>query len=675
MKNINRLLLKAIAVCIQTTIIMQTGAQPWQGQSLVDSLEKQLPVTKNDTAKANIYYRLSLELSPNNNETAFKYADQCMQLSTKANWKKGIAMAFYAYSNAYVDISDYTTSQVNSIKAFDLFKALGDKKNMAFALRITGIDYDMLGYYTKALENHFAALQLFETLNDKAGIQSCHNNIGSVYYSMYAFDKAIMHYNIALKECRELNDKVGIASAFDNIASVYTDIKKYDSAGIYNMEAIKIFEAINYQSSLSKAYYNRGNLLMKLNDAKIAYDYYIRAIKLDKKLDSQLELADDYGAIGSLYLTLAKDTTAKYSVSSLLKKSKHDLLLTAQYYFSLALSMSKEGGNINLMMDYADLSAQTEESLGNYQKAFAFHKAYVLYRDSIYNDENRKKIASLENLRLAEVKDKEIQLLNKDKALQASEITRQTELKNIIITVVILTAFALFFITRLFSRKRKAMFEKKVLQMEMKALRAQMNPHFIFNSLHSINKYVIENDKHLASAYLTRFAKLMRLVLENSRATEVPLQDDLDALELYMQLEALRFQNGFRYYIVVHPSIDSSNTLIPPLLIQPFVENAILHGIQDKEGGVIKIMVDKENDMMRCVVEDNGTGRQQPVTNNIDENKKRTALGMKIINERLDIINQMKKIKTVVHIFDISDEKNRPGGLKIELLLPLQYVF
>src|SRR6185295_6580718 len=143
------------------------------------------------------------------------------------------------------------------------------------------------------------------------------------------------------------------------------------------------------------------------------------------------------------------------------------------------------------------------------------------------------------------------------------------------------------------------------MEVEMKALRAQMNPHFIFNSLHSINKYVMENDRENASAYLSKFSNLMRLILENSREHEVALAEDLHALELYIQLESLRFKNKFKYLIETDPAIDKENTLIPPLLLQPFVENAIIHGIQNKESGLIRISVKKENNMIKCAVEDN----------------------------------------------------------------------
>jgi LytS/YehU family sensor histidine kinase len=347
---------------------------------------------------------------------------------------------------------------------------------------------------------------------------------------------------------------------------------------------------------------------------------------------------------------------------------KKSLLQKSKYYLTQGYDSIKEVNDIYLLSYYAYVLSQTEEQLGNYHAALDFHKEYSLYNDSIYNDENKKKLAAMETERLAEVKDKEIKL-------EASEIKRQGLTRNVILVSVGIAAALCFLFIRLFFRRRKAVFDTRVMEVEMKALRAQMNPHFIFNSLQSINKYVMENDRENASAYLSKFSNLMRLILENSREQEVPLQKDLQALELYVQLESLRFQNRFKYSIETDPGIDKENTLIPPLLLQPFVENAIIHGIQSKENGFIKVRVSREGDMMRCVVEDNGAGRQNVASLPQDEGRKNKSLGIKIINERLNIINQLKKVKAAINIFDLHDGENKSSGLRIELLLPLQLAF
>ena len=163
----------------------------------------------------------------------------------------------------------------------------------------------------------------------------------------------------------------------------------------------------------------------------------------------------------------------------------------------------------------------------------------------------------------------------------------------------------------------------------------------------------------------------MGLVLENSREQEIPIENDLAALELYMQLESLRFENGFKYSIEIDPRIDKENTLIPPLMLQPFAENAIVHGISDKEDGLIKINIQTtNNNMIKCIVEDNGCGGA--TVHAAEDDKKRKSLGIRITQERLNIINQLKKAKAAVNIFDLKDADNKPRGSRVELLLPLQ---
>lgn len=183
---------------------------------------------------------------------------------------------------------------------------------------------------------------------------------------------------------------------------------------------------------------------------------------------------------------------------------------------------------------------------------------------------------------------------------------------------------------------------------------------------------MLDNEGKLASSYLIRFSNLMRLTLENSREKEVSLSRDLSALELYMQLEALRFKNKFQYVIDVEPGIDRECTLVPPMLLQPFVENSIIHGISNKEGGIIKISVGREGAMIRCVVEDNGGGRKNTVGFKVAREVKRESLGVKITQERLHLLEKLKKVKTAIFITDLSDINNGLSGLRIELLLPFE---
>jgi len=213
--------------------------------------------------------------------------------------------------------------------------------------------------------------------------------------------------------------------------------------------------------------------------------------------------------------------------------------------------------------------------------------------------------------------------------------------------------------------------KRKVLISELHALRSQMNPHFIFNTLSSIQSFITQNSSKDAVFYLSKFSKLMRGILENTKKQKVTIKDEIEILELYMDLEKLRLDNKFNYEIIVDEEIDVQFEQIPPMLIQPYVENAIWHGISPKTGtGVIIITfkLEKEN-LLKCVIEDDGIGRKKSLVMS-KEPRKKTSLGMSITKERLEIINSLKNSKLSIHIIDL-EKNNSPTGTKIELFIPL----
>ncbi len=650
------------------------GAQSLEGQPLIDSLLQALPKIKNDSNKVKLLLRTSKAYLPIDPYAAIIYADSSMHFAQQIKWKKGIGMAYMIKATIYVTISDNVDGLENAEEAYKIFKLLNLKPAMANALVEMGNSYEQIGNYPKAIEHNFNAISIYEEAGMDKDIANVYNNIGNDYYWLLDYSKAIENYKKAFELYKKKNDKDGIASALDNIGLVYLEQGDYTKANEYNLQAVKLYEEINDPPQLAVTYSIRGGILQKQKDFISALEFHKKAMAINKKFDIKGGLANNYGSIGEMYLSRAENETVK-SVPASFRINKKVLLQNARVYFTEALNLGKETNELSVMMRQASLLSETEELGGNYKAALAWYKKCMLYKDSIFNDENKKKLAALETERLTEVKDKEIQLLNQQKAFETSEVKRQTLIKNIILGSVGAAALLSFLLIWSYNRRRKTRFDKQVMEVEMKALRAQMNPHFIFNSLHSINKYVIENDKENASSYLSKFSNLMRLILENSRQQEVPLEKDLQALELYMQLEALRFRNRFTYIIETDAGIDKENTLIPPLLLQPFVENAILHGIQNKESGLIKVSVHKENEMIKCIVEDNGTGRENIVITEDIGDKKRKSLGIKIINERLNIINKLKKVKAAINIFDLKDADNKPGGLRIELLLPLELAF
>ena len=216
-------------------------------------------------------------------------------------------------------------------------------------------------------------------------------------------------------------------------------------------------------------------------------------------------------------------------------------------------------------------------------------------------------------------------------------------------------------------------FEQKIAETEMAALRAQMNLHFIFNCLNSIKLYTLENDSQTASEYLTIFSQLIRLVLENSRSEKVTLQKELETLRLYIEREAMRFKDKVKYQINVAPEIDQQYIDIPPLLLQPYVENAIWHGLMHKKnGGNIRVDVSLLTEhCLQIEITDDGIGRELAAEYKSKSATRQKSFGLKMTSERIDIINQVYKINADVQISDMKDGMNNSMGTKVIIKIPV----
>lgn len=219
--------------------------------------------------------------------------------------------------------------------------------------------------------------------------------------------------------------------------------------------------------------------------------------------------------------------------------------------------------------------------------------------------------------------------------------------------------------------RKDASYKQRIAETEMQALRAQMNPHFIFNSLNSIENFIMLNEKRLASDYLNKFSRLIRSILDSSRNELVPLAKDLEALQLYVELELLRFDNKFSYQCEVDPLLLQGDYRMPSLLIQPYVENAIVHGIahSEKKGLSLSVKAVLENDMIRFTITDNGVGRQQAAEYNRQNKPGHKSVGLQITQDRIMHFNTGAGIQQAVIFTDLYDVHNNAAGTRVEVLI------
>ena len=220
--------------------------------------------------------------------------------------------------------------------------------------------------------------------------------------------------------------------------------------------------------------------------------------------------------------------------------------------------------------------------------------------------------------------------------------------------------------------RQLAELQQQKTEMEMQALRAQMNPHFIFNSLNSINRFILQNDRAQASEYLTKFSKLVRMILQNSQQALISLESELESLEIYMNLEAVRFNHHFDYKISVPKDLDVEVLKVPPLIIQPYVENAIWHGLMHKEEkGSLDIEVSQEGEYLFFKITDDGIGRKQAAALASKSPTKHKSMGLPITADRIAMLQGSNGAESPVTINDLVNADGSAAGTEVIIKMPV----
>ena len=222
--------------------------------------------------------------------------------------------------------------------------------------------------------------------------------------------------------------------------------------------------------------------------------------------------------------------------------------------------------------------------------------------------------------------------------------------------------------------KKLSVLQQQKTELEMQVLRAQMNPHFIFNSLNSINRFILQNNRSLASEYLTKFSKLVRMILQNSQAPLISLESELESLKLYLELEALRFNYHFAYKITIPKELDIEVLKVPPLIIQPYAENAIWHGLMHKEEkGQLDIEISQENDQLFFKISDDGIGRKAAAATASKSATRHKSMGLQITADRISMLQNSNGTKSPVTIIDLVHPDGSGAGTEVIIKIPVIY--
>lgn len=623
-----------------------------QNQAKVDNLLQEFETTKEDTNKVIVLNKLCWEYINTDPNQSMEYATQALALAEKIGYKKGISTSLNFRGIAYDQKGSYEKALEDYAKSLSIAEEMGDKKKHSAVLKNIGIIYERKGDFKKALDYYIKSLKIREETGNKNGIASSLNAIGIVYKNLGRYEEAITHYEEALKLWEETGNRNSSAYALTNIAGVYYFQDDYEKALEYSLMTLKIMKEAGNKYGIANSLSNIGELYNELGDYDKAIIYHDKSLKINEELEDKRGVATSFIQVGSLYI---KTENNKKAIEVITK----------------GLQLAKEiGAKPIIKAAYEELS-YSYASLDNYEKAYEYHQLYSAMKDSVFNEETTEKIAEMQIKYETEKKQKENEILTKETKIQALQLSRNKYLMYGLTGVTVLVIV----IALLFIQQNKLRTQQRTMQLEQRLLRSQMNPHFISNSLIAIQSFIYKKDPKEAGKYLANFAKLMRLILENSREEYVPLEKEIKTLEHYLELQTLRFENKFDYSIDMAPEIDAETIAIPPMLAQPFIENALEHGILHKNtDGKISVRFNLEGDLVLLEVEDNGIGRQKAAELKQTDKKAHQSLATTITQERLTILNKKNRQKIKLNITDLKSPDDDVVGTRATFHIPFRNV-
>lgn len=643
MKTILKIAIFLFCVVLSTKTYSQNKA--------VDSLKRVIRMTKIDTAKVNIYNHLAFELKERSTDSSFYYASKAEGLARKIQYKDGLAASAINKGNAHIIVGDYAAAKKEFTKAQLIYQNLLDedsgnksyKNGVARSYASLGVIFSQESNYYAALENYEKALKIYQEIDQKNSISKAYNNIGVVYKSQGNNNKALEYFKKALK-IQEQTGEQTVPVTLTNIGVIYFEQNDLASALQYYKKAEKNFKTVDNIRGYALLNNYLGDYYKKQNDIAQATSYYNRALEMYESLQNKFGASLALYNLGQLYSD----------------QKKYD---EAMIYASKSLAYSKEIGVLDQTFHSEKLISDLYSVLNNPAQSLEHYKNYIIARDSITNQENNKKFVQAEmNF---EYKKREALLSEKNK--------RQTQFTIFSILGAILLIGLVLLIYNRRQVKRRLTLQKEVAEYEQKALHLQMNPHFVFNCLGSISSFIVQNGTDSALKYLSKFSKLMRLTLEYSKGAIIPIDKEIESLQNYLELEQLRFHQKFDFKITSSEAVEF-NMGMPPLLIQPFVENAILHGMVPKEGnGKIEINFDVKNGQLICTIIDDGIGltqSKQLKENSVTAHK---SMALEITKKRLEIMEATTNKSAQIEIKELT-KNNEITGTQVTLLLPIQYI-
>lgn len=640
--------------------------------------------------KAKVYYLKGIQENIKSNYAlSLDFFKTALKHYKSIQDKKGIANIYTAFGITHYDQSQYEKAIDAYQRAKEIYTDLGDKRELATILINTANAYSEIGNFDETLTNYKSALKHSRAIHDEDGVAFVNLNLGALYAKQGNYPLAIDNYNKALDYHQKIGNTLSTSKVLGNLGSIYNSLKKYDKAIAYYQKSIDVAPKGESKQRTAINNGNIGDIYVSKKAYSNALEHYQKSLEISQEINDLKQAATSLVKIGNVLLQLNKPLIARNNLidaRNISQKTNNkgiyctSLLGIAQTYlydkqYKKALALIKEGKQIAEELELLGNQKKAYELLyivykntGQFEKSLASHQQFKLLSDSIFNKENIEKITQIEyeykyKSELESAEKRELKLtetvLTTSKDLEKS---KRNYLWAIIgVLLISIASISVIFYQKL--RNEKAKTQNVIV--EQKLLRSQMTPHFIFNSLSVLQGMILNKEEKKSVSYLSKFSKLLRIILENSRDKTVLLSQELTAIKNYLALQNL--ENGnYNYIVSVDASVNEALFEIPPMLIQPFVENAIEHAFSNQQKDRrITVELTYSNNNLICTITDNGIGIEA-IKHKNNQNKK--SLSTTITSERIKMLSKDFKTKGSVKVED--RKIYNAQGTMVTLIIP-----
>ena len=638
----------------------------------VDSLLNLVEKSESNNLKASRLIELSQYYFMKNLDSCEMYMSKAFELRDKGVSDSMAIVITVNYINAHIEQRREQAKEEVIQEGINYLKQKGARESLAKVLNRYGAFYSYKNQLHQALEMYQKSLELdLEMGADSVSLAKSYANIASMLHKMGRVEESITEYHRAIAILKETAERNSVFKIYIDLANIYAnpavsnqEFYNLDSAIFYAKESVSITEKINFPFGVAKCKRILATIMVLQEHVTQQHAKEGLEMALAAKKFFENRKGRDY------YLSLLVEGTARFILGETkVPEQRANELIQAQKF-------QEESYNL-LHKVYAKQN--------DWQQALEYHKLFKRTKDSLERAKNKAMLADIQEKYETARKETEITKLTKENELEKlkSQQNRNYFIGAVLIAILILGLSVIAYNQLKMRRKADLIkadleasrmqidLERQFREAELKALKSQMNPHFIFNALNSIQEYIILNEKELAANYLGKFADLIRSYLYYSNQGKISLSEDIQALTLYLELEQVRFEDDFKFEITKYLKSAEDTLEIPTMLIQPYVENAIKHGLLHKSGDKkLKIIFTEQPNTLVCEVIDNGVGRKRSAEINARRYNGHKSFASEATQSRLELLNHNSKGKIGVQITDLQDG-NDVLGTKVTLSIPI----